>query len=343
MSGVDFTDKFFQQTIQKLSANNSLFFSSRQLYYCFNERRDSKKVDQLKAAAGCSIATAVVLSIIIAVGWGLPMLSVVLLLLVIPISIAVLVSASLRKKLRGVKPIPLNATPEQVESWYRRWCKINGDVPKLLPPMSSTTASNPTATAISPELRQYSFDRAVICDRAEVARFLIANNFHFENNSAVLSVDGYPGDIFDTVMNMLRRNPNLHVYALHDCSKRGVELSSILRTEPRWFAGTTAKIYDLGLLPRQIFDRRVSVEKEPPGARQSLNPSISATLQPEEVGWLVEGNFVALDSFPPQTLLRIITRGIAKSRDPQAQDALEPVVWFDGGPGIYYYGAESFG
>jgi hypothetical protein len=270
-------------------------------------------------------------------------LSLVLLLLVFPISIVVLASPALRKKLRGVKPIPLSATPQQVEIWYRRWCRINGDVPKLLPSLSSTTNSNSAATAISPELRQYSFDRAVICDRAETARFLIANNFHFENNSAVLSVDGYPQDIFDTVMDMLRRNPNLSVYALHDCSKRGVELAHILRTEARWFAGTTAKIYDLGLLPRQIFKRRVFVETEPLGIRQNINPVISTTLQPEEISWLVAGNFVALESFPPQMLLRIVTRGIAKSRDPQSEDALVPVVWTDGGLGIYYYGAESFG
>ncbi|WP_198007661.1 hypothetical protein [Dactylococcopsis salina] len=40
------------------------------------------------------------------------------------------------------------------------------------------------------------FDRAVICDRSEIARFLIANDFNFENNCAVLSVAGYPKNIF---------------------------------------------------------------------------------------------------------------------------------------------------
>ena len=179
----------------------------------------------------------------------------------------------------------------------------------------------------------------MICDRAEIARCLIANNFHFENNSAVLSVDGYPQDVFDTVMDMLRRNPGLHVYALHDASSRGVALPHTLSTDTRWFAGTTARIFDLGLLPRQIFNRSVFVEKETPN--QLIPEPILATLRPDEVSWLQAGNFVSLESFPPQMLLRIITRGIAKSRDPQSQDALVPVVWADGG--VYYYGAESFG
>jgi hypothetical protein len=127
---------------------------------------------------------------------------------------------------------------------------------------SSPRISKANAIAVDRELKQYSFDRAVICDDAEIARCLIANNFHFENNSAVLSVDGYPHDIFATVMDMLRLNPELQVYAVHDASRRGVALPHILSTEPRWFAGTTVKIFDVGLLPRQIFNRPVVVEKK---------------------------------------------------------------------------------
>jgi hypothetical protein len=59
------------------------------------------------------------------------------------------------------------------------------------------------------------------------------------------------------------------------------------------------------------------------------------------VSWLAAGNIVFLESFPPQTILRIVTQGIAKSRDPQADDAL--VIWGEGDPTVYYYGAESFG
>lgn len=343
MPGVDFTDKFFEHTLQKLSANNSLFFTSRQLYYFFNERRHSRKVDPLKIIAGLAMAASIPLSVIMAAN-SFPLLAVLILLLVIPFSIALLVSPNLRQKLRGIKPIPLTATPQQVESWYRRWHKINGDISKLLPPLlPAAKKSNANAIAIDRELKQYSFDRAVICDNAEIARCLIANNFHFENNSAVLSVDGYPQDIFETVMEMLRLNPELQVYAVHDASRRGVALPHILSTEPRWFAGTTVKIFDVGLLPRQIFSRPVVVEKEKLHVSQTIPQAILATLQPEEVSWLAASNIVSLESFPPQTILRIVTRGIAKSRDPQADDALVP-VGAEGDPAVYYYyGAESFG
>ena len=339
---VDFTDTFFQQILEKLSANNSLFFTSRQLYYFFNERRHRKKADRLKGAVGCLMAVAIIFTVF-AFATGLPWIVFAMPALVIPFSIAALLSPRLRRRLSGgAKEIPITTTPKQIEYWYWHWCKINGDTQKLLPSATAKPNLRTPAKPISIELQKYSFDRAVICERAEIAQFLIANNFHFENNSAVLSVDGYPQDVFDAVMEMLRRNPELHVYALHDASVRGVALPHTLSTQSFWFAGSSVRIFDLGLLPRQIFNRPVFVEKGPPSVIQIPEP-IRSTLQPEEISWLMNGNSVSLESFPPRMLLRIVTQGIAKSRDPRSEDAIVPVVWLDGGPGFYYYGAESFG
>src|SRR5207245_10189890 len=72
-----------------------------------------------------------------------------------------------------------------------------------------------------PDLPDYSFDRAVICDRARTVDLLIANNFHFENNCAVLAIGGYPQGPFETVRAMLRKNPRLQVFALHDATTSG--------------------------------------------------------------------------------------------------------------------------
>ena len=64
---------------------------------------------------------------------------------------------------------------------------------------------------LEPDVADYSFDRAVICDRARTVDLLLANNFHFENNCAVLSVEGYPQRVFETVRTMLKRNPQLRL------------------------------------------------------------------------------------------------------------------------------------
>lgn len=42
-------------------------------------------------------------------------------------------------------------------------------------------------------------------------------------------------DIFETVMQMLSRNPELQLYTLHDASPRGVSLVHQLRTSSNWF------------------------------------------------------------------------------------------------------------
>ncbi len=118
------------------------------------------------------------------------------------------------------------------------------------------------------DIPSYSFDRAVICDRAQTADVLLANNFHFENNCAVLSIDGYPPHAFDMVRQMLANNPRLVVYALHDATWAGCGLAHLLANDPTWFRGR-ARVVEVGIRPaharqfRGIWGERS--EDPPPG------------------------------------------------------------------------------
>lgn len=346
--GVDFTDKFFRQSLATLSANGSLFFTPRQLYYFFNRRLNAKRTDPSKVAGCLLVVGAAVLSFFLLVAWpAFSFLWLIPLLFAAAFGVALLASPGLRRRLRDHEHDQLLATHGQVEAWYERWRKLNDEAVRLLPPLAPAAGRRLQAAQVNPEVLKYSFDRVVVCDRPEIAQCLIANNFHFEHNCAVLSVDGYPHDIFETVMQMLRRNPGLSVYALHDASPKGVELSHTLRTDPRWFAGGGANVYDLGLLPRQIFKRPVFVERawqSVQGGVTVVPPHVAAALAPEEVRWLEAGNYVSLESFTPQTLLRVVALGIAKSRDPRAADALVPVTaGGDGGGAMFIYTTDSFG
>ena len=341
MSGVDFTDKFFQQTLANLSVNNSLYFTPRQLYYFFNHRRNTTKKHPLQVAGACGVFISVVLNVVLYLAIGFSMVWFIPLLLLAAFSLALVSSRNLRRRLGGVRNQELSSTPDTIDGWYKRWSTINGPDVKLLPPPVSRERAGSEAPRINPELKKYSFDRAVVCDHPEIAQCLISNNFHFEHNCAVLSLDGYPHDIYETVMDMLRRNPTLDVYALHDASIPGLELTHTLRTSRQWFSGSSAKIYDLGLTPRQILNRSVFVEKR---SRSEIVPVlIASTLQPEEVRWLEAGNYVALESFTPKMLIRVVAQGIAKSRDPQAGDALVPVTTDTYGGGFFIYTFDSFG
>ncbi|MBE9094316.1 hypothetical protein [Tychonema sp. LEGE 07203] len=225
------------------------------------------------------------------------------------------------------------------QGWINTWAAINS-MTKMLP---SPRDSNANA-AVSPDVSAYSFDRLVVCDRPEIAQFLIANNFHFENNCAVLSVTGYPESIFDTTMQMVRRNSDLKVYALHDCSPKGIGLVDRLRTGHNWFPNNSTIIIDIGILPRQIMaagDNMFVLNSEN-SARDAvqLQPAIRQDLSAEELQWLEAGNYVELESFSPQKLIQILHRGIANIRDACSDDSSLILL---GGTESSIYVVDSFG
>src|SRR5262249_59661346 len=114
---------------------------------------------------------------------------------------------------------------------WNHWQEVYGKPDGVI--VRFQTPSKPPA--VEPDLGDYSFDRAVICDRARTVDLLLANNFHFENNCAVLSIDGYPKGPFETVRAMLKRNPRLQVFALHDASFAGCALAHRLANDTAWF------------------------------------------------------------------------------------------------------------
>lgn len=204
-------------------------------------------------------------------------------------------------------------TPEAVNNWLSRWTDINGSVEKMLPPPREESNN----IEVSSDISAYSFDRVVVCESADIAQFLIANNFHFEHNCAVLSITGYPEGIFNTVMEMLRRNRDLKVYAFHNASPRGVSLINQLRTSSNWFANNEVIISDLGLLPRHILSSKNMFalnSSESATAAKEISATVRESLSADEIAWLEAGNYVELESFSPRQLLQVVSRGIAKSQ-----------------------------
>lgn len=228
----------------------------------------------------------------------------------------------------------------QLQGWLDRWQQVNGAATNLLPP---TRESGTTAT-VNPDVTAYSFDRLVVCSSAAIAQILIANNFHFENNCAILSITGYPQSIFDTTMAMLRRNPELKVYAFHDCTPRGIGLIHQIKTSPKWFQNSTVEIFDVGLLPRQVFPSKsifIQNATDAIQAAKQMPTDVRSSLSNEEIAWLEAGNVVELESFTPQQLIHILNRGIAGSRELGSDDS--SLIFVDSGYGNSYYVVESFG
>ena len=183
---------------------------------------------------------------------------------------------------------------------WEKWTKTHPDHSKgLILRKEPLPRSRPAER----DIPLYSFDRAVICDRARTVDLLLANNFHFENNCAVLSIDGYPPGPFATVREMLKRNPRLQVFALHDATEAGCRMASRLATETEWFKGQ-AKIVDVGLRPAH---GRVFTGLWLGAQAQRLSPGHGITAP--EARWLSR-HILELAAIRPEQVLKRLYRAI---------------------------------
>ncbi|NES25036.1 MAG: hypothetical protein F6K41_40550 [Symploca sp. SIO3E6] len=334
-----FTDQFFAKLLNDLSANNTLYFTPKQLFYLLEKRLAKKqRKTEIGGTIGCGFILIIfgLFSIITPIGW-----------LLLVIGVLVIFLGWLQSQSKPKYPKTLLITQAMTEAWLERWNQANPTPEKLLQqPCQQSIRVN-----IKPDIAAYSFDRLVVCDRAEIAQMLIANNFHFDNNCAVLSLTGYPQSIFEMTMQMLRNNPNLQVYGLHDCSPGGMKLVHQLQTDANWFAENNVVIVDVGLLPRQIMATKqnmpIQVSEASAAAAKALSTEIRQNLLPQELEWLESGNFVEIESFTPLRLMQILNSSIAKSNrniidgSDQGLDGMDLTIENDNDN--YFYVIDSFG
>jgi DNA-directed RNA polymerase subunit RPC12/RpoP len=96
-------------------------------------------------------------------------------------------------------------------------------------------------------LEEVSFDRVLICDKNETVNFFLENLFHFHYSCPVLGGGGYPESLYADMLERLKKNPNLKVFLLHDCSPHGQAFVRKMKTDRNWFGDGQYQIIDLGL------------------------------------------------------------------------------------------------
>ena len=349
-AGSKFTDTFFYNSLKAISfsSENTLFFTPKQLWYFIEKRLISKKID---------FNTLIIPIILVYFVIILNFLNTIT-LLTFGTGLGIFLIYLSRRQLKAIRKRPksFKFTEYEIILCLRRWEEVNGKITNVLP---SRKTSEPTE--INSEITAYSFDRVIVCDTAKIAQFLIANNFHFEHNCAVLSIDGYPQNIFSTVMQMLRQNPDLKIYAFHDASPHGVSVINQLRTNPNWFMGNNLSIYDLGLLPRHVFaSKNMWILKSDESAREAeqISANVKQALSKDEIAWLEAGCSVELESFSPRKLLQVVSQGMAKTQaiangyssgsdsSLDSPDSGDIVINFDdnsSSQNIVFFASDSFG
>ena len=209
---------------------------------------------------------------------------------------------------------------------WSKWCATHGNPPGLI--VRKTEQKAPVKATRPADIQHYSFDRAVICDREETVDMLLANNFHFENNCAILAWKGYPPRAFETVKAMLQSNPRLTVYVLHDATQEGCLLAIELASSPAWFRGR-ARVVEVGIRPAHARSLKgLWIPGGPPIA-------VGAGLTKAEAAWL---SVHALELFAvrPEQVIKRLYRAICTDVDKLSQASDFVVVdqqanfWVDG-------------
>lgn len=317
------TDGQFKNAADRVSGDGKVHFTERHLWYEFNRRWMKpgfwRSPWGALPFAGASPALLAALGVI-----KVAMLPLVLVGLVGAVAGAMLSHRANEREPRP--PRPPRIPPKEFEGKYlQRFREVHGDVAGLLPVREAALPSGPRE--VPPDVTVFSFDRAVVTDRWETAQMLVANRFHFEHNCAVLSRDGFPDGIADTVKTMLRRNPRLTVFALHDASPGGCLLPLTLR-EPEWFPEPSIRIVDLGLRPETV--RRLRIPALP-GAPVQLPPRLAELLPPDDLEWLAQGHVGELAALRPAQVLRAAYQGIVAAGPNDGSSSSGS----DGGDGYY--------
>jgi hypothetical protein len=325
-TGAPFTDQAFRNAIDRVSSDGSVAFTRRNLFY---------EVDRLRKRSS-SWFTTVALLIAAGIGFtagiggagGLP----------ITIAVVASVIAIFKIPFPSNKHVKLewDAFVAHLASWER----AHGTPMGLFKPKTGKELpAGPESKALRAELAQYSFDRAVITDTNETADVLLANNFHFENNCAVLSVNGHPAHAFATVRGMLRNNPRIEVYVLHDCTPEGCTLATTLREDAAWFKGV-GQVFDVALRPAQA--RKMKASWQPGAAAVEKHPALS-----EDDRRFLADHAVELAAIRPEQLVKALFRAMtilpAAAGSSGDTGASSDVVLWDTGATSSDGGGDSFG
>lgn len=314
--GDRWTDKAFEALITRVSAGGRVSFGREHVYYELLRKLNREKAKLRLWSYGAAGGSIVLASIV-----PLPFL-----LLAFPLSIWAGVSVWSRFK-ESAAPL----AEHEFNALWTKWRHVHGDPKGYF--VRPEYKQEKVPTAIAADLAGFSFDRAVVCDRARTADMLIANNFHFENNCAVLTIDGYPEYAFEVVLGMLRENPKLTVYALHDATAAGCRLAQRLATEEAWFKGL-ARVVDVGLRPAQALSYRgYLLPREERGKLEGLGTTAV------ERAWLADWR-LELAVLPPEQAIKRLHKAIVTQ---EAKDERDDAGGDDGeSEFLFHFDGDSF-
>jgi hypothetical protein len=134
---------------------------------------------------------------------------------------------------------------------------------------------------------------------------------------------------------MLRKNPRLEVFVLHDCTFEGCTLAFRLKNDPAWFK-EFGKIVDVAVRPAQARAKSLQAFREPTSTPVRNHPALTA----DELQWLHDWTFT-LAAIRPEQLIKRLYRSM-QSKTSTEPDSTGIMVWSTDAS-VSDGGADSFG
>lgn len=313
-AGARMSDVAFADAISRVSSDGEVAWGVEHLHYEVARRLKKK-------ASGSVVGGIILVVFVFIVGCAFHV--------AVGLGLSLVVGVLMYRAARRLEP---DISPAQFDLMWKKWCAAHG-TPRRVIHRRPPNALAP-ARALEPDIPSYSFDRAVICDRARTVDLLLANNFHFENNCAVLGEGGYPAQAFEVVRKMLKNNPRLVVYVLHDATPSGCGLAHRVAQEEAWFAGRV-RVVDVGLRPAHAFALRGLWLRQ---RGQVVREAELGGLSRAERVWLSKGWTMELAVIKPEQVIKRLYRAISEDRSGASSG--------DGGGGgtdVVYFDTTSMG
>jgi hypothetical protein len=219
------------------------------------------------------------------------------------------------------RTLPLDAARFRIDV-LDRWRKVYGAFPQGLVDLNvlhNVLHDRPDASLPIDNLAA-----VVVCPEREVLACLLANDIPRRMRVGLLPAAPPFDARQQKVLDALRANPKLPVFALHDASARGVFLARDLRRTLR--LNPSHRVYDLGLNPRRsIQKKRLTLGAPVPeeikarlrGELASPDPvrpirRKRAVVAADEIAWLDAGNYSPILAITPRSLIKRIAFALEK-------------------------------
>jgi hypothetical protein len=288
------SDYAMEAILTKVTENRTLKYVNRQLIAAIERRL-------LKQAKGKRLVAIAFLVV-----------GTVLLLFGVPFAIVPMVIIGLVLGLLGViLYFTAGPTPGAAADLVRAY----GETPLLVAPKPAHAqlAAGAKGPRKEFDLESYGFDRVIVVQGDDLAEMLIANQFHFQHNAAIVSLDGYPTQVAGLVDRYLQSGAQAAsgatIVLLHDASLDGYGRAT------HWVASRRlhpSRIIRAGLTPRQA-------GKLTP-VMPIVGAQVPAGLRPADAAWLAK-NAVSAAALRPAQLMTLLFNAI--QRKPQAALAVD--------------------